>query len=169
MRNIKTLLAVFSLMFIFSFAASAQGVSLTSIDGTRVDVQGRRDKIVVLAIGASWLPLSAQQALITNKLAKKYNGRDVEIYFVATDSIAAKSKNYASDADINQFATANKMTVQILRDSDGAATLKKFGIDQIPAFVIIDKDGKQATEAFGGMDPKSDISLPISQAIDKLL
>jgi len=169
MRSIKTLLAIFSLVFVFSLAASAQGVSLTSIDGGRVDVQARRDKIVVLAIGASWLPLSTQQAVYTNKLAKKFAGRDVEIYFVMTDSSSPKSKNYASDADLQSFADRNKLTVTILRDSDGAATLKKFGVDQIPSFVILGKDGKPATEAFGGIDPKTDISISIAQQIDKIL
>lgn len=169
MKSIKTLLAIFSLVFVFSVAASAQGVSLTSIDGQRVDVQTRRDKIVVLAIGASWLPLSTQQAVYTNKLAKKFAGRDVEIYFVMTDSISQKSKNYASDAELQSFAARNKLNVTILRDSDGAATFKKFGVDQIPSFVILGKDGKPATEAFAGIDPKTDISISIAQQIDKIL
>jgi thiol-disulfide isomerase/thioredoxin len=169
MRNIKTFLAIFSLVFVFSLAASAQGVSLTSIDGQRVDVQARKDKVVVLAIGASWLPLSNQQAVFANKLAKKYAGRDVEIYFVMTDSISQKSKNYATDADLQSFAARNKLNVTILRDSDGAHTLKKFGVDQIPSFVILGKDGKPATEAFGGIDPKTDISVSIAQQIDKIL
>ncbi len=169
MKNIKTLLAVFGLVFAFSFAARAQGVSLNSIDGQRVDVQARKDKIVVLAIGASWLPLSVQQAVYTNKLAKKYAGKDVEIYFVMTDSTAPKSKNYASDEEIRAFAARNKLNVTVLRDSDGAQTLKKFGVDQIPSFVILGKDGKPATEAYGGIDPKTDISVSIAQQIDKIL
>lgn len=171
MKNFKTLLAVFGLVFVFSFAARAQGVSLNSIGGERVDVQARKDKVVVLAIGASWLPLSNQQAILTNKLAKKYAGRDVEIYFVVTDSTAPKSKNYASDEEIRAFATRNKLTVSILRDSDGAQTLKKFGVDQIPSFVILGKDGKPATEAFSGLnpDPKNDITVQLSAQIDKIL
>ena len=171
MKNLKSLLAVLSLVFTLAFAASAQSVTLTSIDGQKIDVQGQRGKVVVLAIGASWLPLSTQQAVITNKLAKKFAGRDVVVYFVATDSASAKSKNYASDDELNSFVTRTKLTVPVLRDSDGAQTLKKYGVDQLPSFVILGKDGKPATEAFGGVgtDEKSDISVPISQAIDRLL
>lgn len=169
MKNIKTLLAVFGLVFAFSLAANAQGVSLNSIDGQRIDVQARKDKVVILAIGASWLPLSNQQAVFTNKLAKKYAGQDVEIYFVMTDSTAAKSKNYATDEALRSFAARNKLTVSILRDSDGAQTLKRFGVDQIPSFVILGKDGKPATEAFTGLDPKNDISVQISFQVDKIL
>ncbi len=169
MKNIRLLAAITSFVFVFAMTAAAQ--NLTALDGGKVDVQNQKDKIVVLAIGASWLPLSTQQASITNKLAKKYAGRDVVVYFVATDSASQKSKNYASDAELNEFVTRNKLNVPVLRDSDGAQTLKKYAIDQLPSFVILGKDGKPATEAYAGIgtDPKNDISVPISQAIDKLL
>ena len=167
MKNIKSLLTILSFIFVFSFAISAQ--NLTALEGGKVDLENQKGKVVVLAIGASWLPLSKDQAVFTNKIAKKFAGRDVVVYFVATDSSSAKSKNYASDDEISSFAARNKLTVPVLRDSDGSQTLKKYGIDQIPSFVILGKDGKPATEAFGGIDPKSDISVPISQAIEKLL
>lgn len=152
----------------FAMSASAQTL-LTSLDGGKVDIQAQKGKVVILAVGASWLPLSAKQAEYTNSLAKKYSGRDVAIYFVATDSTLPKSRNFASNDDIKKFAAANKLGVTILRDSDGALTLKKFNIDQIPSFVILDKDGRQVGEALGGIDPKYDITAPISKTIDGLL
>ena len=169
MKNIKSLFLIFSFVFTMSLTISAQ--RLTALDGASVNIENQTDKVVVLAIGASWLPLSTQQATITNKLAKKYAGRNVVIYFVATDSTSAKSKNYASDAELNDFVTKNKLTVPVLRDSDGGLTLKKYGVDQLPSFVILGKHGKPAAEAFGGIgtDPKTDVSVPISQAIDKIL
>lgn len=167
MKNIKLLFAVLTLVFGFAFSVPAQ--TLTSLDGEKINVTNQTGKIVVLAIGASWLPLSKDQAGFTNKLAKKFAGRDVVIYFVATDSTSEKSKNFASNAELSAFATRTKLTVPVLRDSDGAATLKKYAIDQIPSFVILGKDGKPATEAFGGIDPKSDISIPIAQAIERIL
>ncbi len=156
-------------MFVFVFAASAQNVTLTSLDGEKINVQGLKGKVVVLAIGASWLPLSNQQAVLVNKLSKKYAGRDVVFYFVTTDSTSVKSKNYADDGAIRKFAASNKLTVPILRDSDGAITLKKFGIDQLPSFVILGKDGKPATESYVGIDPKTDITAAISREIDEIL
>jgi DNA-directed RNA polymerase alpha subunit len=111
-------------MIMSAFAISGQ-TALTSLDGTRVDLQGQRGKIVILAIGASWLPLSNKQAEYTNILAKRYTGKDVAVYFVATDSTTAKSKNFATDADIEKFVVASKLAVPVLRDSVGAVTLKK--------------------------------------------
>lgn len=169
MKNIKTIFAVFGLTAVLALAAHAQAVNLTALDGSKVNVTGQTGKVVVLAVGATWLPLSKDQFVIANKLAKKYANRDVVVYFVATDSANAKSKNFASDAEIQAYATKNKLTTSILRDSDGLLTLKKFAIDQLPSFVILDKSGKSIGEPFGGIDPESDISIPISKAIDKLL
>ncbi|CAN5508307.1 hypothetical protein BH10ACI1_BH10ACI1_17540 [soil metagenome] len=169
MKNLKSILAIFGLLVVFTFTVSAQ-TSLSALNGGKVDVQAQKGKVVVLAIGASWLPLSKDQSVITNKLAKKYAGSDVVIYFVATDSIVAKSKNFATDGEISEFATKNKLSVSVLRDSDGVQTMKKFGCDQLPSFVVLDKNGI-VSEVFGGIDtnPRNDVSAQISQAIDKLL
>lgn len=168
MKTIKNISLVLGLLFAVSIGVSAQ-TALTSLDGSKIDVQAHDGKVVILAMGASWLPLSAKQAEYTNMLAKKYAGKNVVIYFVATDSASAKSKNFASNEDIRKFATTNKLTVQVLRDSDGALTLKKFKVDQLPSFVILDKSGESVSEPFGGIDPKYDITVPISKAVDKLL
>jgi thiol-disulfide isomerase/thioredoxin len=153
----------------FSLSVSAQGTVLTSLDNERIDVQGQKDKVVILAVGATWLPLTREQVNITNKLAKKYAGKGVAIYFVVTDSTNPKSKNFASDADIRAFTTKNKLNAEVLRDSDGLVTLRKFGIDQLPSFVVLDKTGRKSGEVFSGLDPENDLSIPISKLIDRLL
>ena len=170
MKTIKGFIAIFSVMLALTFAASAQTM-LTSLDGTRVDVEGQTGKVVVLAVGASWLPLSGKQAEFTNALAKKYAGKNVVVYFVATDSANAKSKNYASPEAMRKFAFVNKLTVPVLHDADGAVTLKKFKIDQVPSFIILDKSGNLAGEQFGGIttDAKYDVTVPIAKVIDRLL
>jgi thiol-disulfide isomerase/thioredoxin len=168
MKNIKFLAAVLISMAALAFSAAAQ-TSLIGLDGSHVDVQGQRGKVVILAVGASWLPLSGKQAEFTNALAKKYSGRNVVVYFISTDSTVPKSKNFASNEDIKKFATVNKLTATILRDGDGVSTLKKFSIDQIPSFVILDKNGNIVGQAFGGIDPNFDITVPISKAVDKIL
>ncbi|HMS39390.1 MAG TPA: TlpA disulfide reductase family protein [Pyrinomonadaceae bacterium] len=169
MKNIKSILASLGFLVVFTLSVSAQ-TNLTALDSSKVNVEGQKGKVVVLAIGAIWLPLSKEQVAITNKLAKKYAGSDVAVYFVTTDSANAKSKNYASDAEISTFVTRNKLTVSVLRDSDGAQTVKKFDVDQLPSFVVLDQNGKVA-QVFGGIDtdPKNDLSAKISQTIDKLL
>ena len=159
------------LIAVFAFAASAQ-TDLVAMDGTHVNLQSQKGKVVVLAVGASWLPLSGKQVEYTNALAKKYAGKDVVFYFVATDSSNTRSKNYADDSAIRKFAFDNKLSgVTLLRDHDGMATLRQYHIEQVPSFVILDKNGVQSGEPFGGIDPnpKNDPTLQISRAIDKLL
>jgi len=171
MKNIKSLLVIFGLLIAFSFSASAQNISFTSLDGKKIDLQSQKGKVVVMAIGASWLPLSKGQADAINKLSRKYAGRDVSFFFIATDSATAKSKNFASDDDIRKFGESNKLTISILRDSDGLQTVKQYKIDQLPTFIILDKTGKLAMEPFGGIDPnpKNDISVLLSKKIDEIL
>ena len=167
MKTLKNLALVLGLLVSITMAAWAQS-PLPSLNGSAVDIQGQRGKVVILALGARWLPLSGKQAEYTNVLAKRYTGKDVVIYFVATDSTSTKSKNFASNEDLEKFVAGSKLTVPVLRDSDGAVTLKKFGVDQLPTFVILDKQGN-AAGTFGGIDPKFDITVPISKAVDKLL
>lgn len=170
MERLKFLVLSCSLILLGALGASAQTV-LTSLDGARIDVENQRGKVVVLAIGASWLPLSGKQAEAANTLAKRYTGKNVVVYFVATDSANAKSKNFASMDAMRRFATASKLSVPILLDPDGVATLTKFRIDQVPMFVILDKNGNVAAEQFGGIttDAKYDVTVPMAKVIDRLL
>ena len=154
-------------MTAMAIGLSAQ-TPLTALNGSTVDLDSQRGKVVILALGASWLPLSGKQAEYANVLAKRYTGKDVVTYFVATDSTNAKSKNFASIADLEKFVAGSKLTMPVLRDSDGAVTLKKFNVDQLPSFVILDKQGVVAGR-FGGIDPKFDVTVPISKTVDKLL
>lgn len=170
MKNLMRLISIFSFVVIFAVAGFAQSV-LTSTDGQKIDVESQSGKVVILAFGASWLPLSGQQVEYTNALAKKYAGKNVAIYFVATDSSNPKSKNYATMDGIRGFAAANKVGVPVLHDPDGAVALKKFKVDQVPSFVILDKNGSLASEQFGGIttDKKFDVTAPIIKVVDKLL
>lgn len=171
MKNKLFILTIALIFGLFGTALGQKNVSLQTLGGETVSVSEQTGKVVVLAIGASWLPLSKQQASITNKLKQKYSGKDVVIYWVTTESGNAKSKNYASDDAIKSFATKNKLSATILRDPDGAATLKNYGVDQLPSFVVIDKTGKQSGEHFGGLDPDNETQFfnQISGAIDKVL
>lgn len=168
MKTYKSIFASFSIALVLAAASFAQ-TPLTSLDGAKVDIQAQRGKVVILAIGASWLPLSGKQAEYTTALANKYKGKNVVIYFVATDSTNARSKNFATDDAIRKWAFTNKLSVPILRDSDGAATLSRYDVDQVPSFVVLDKTGKRVGEPFGGIDPKYDVTISISKAIDKIL
>ncbi|HMF57869.1 MAG TPA: redoxin domain-containing protein, partial [Pyrinomonadaceae bacterium] len=62
------------------------------------------------------------------------------VYWVSTDSDSPRSRNYASDEQLREFAKKYDLNLTVLRDPDGRIS-KQFGVDQIPAIVILDKQG----------------------------
>jgi cytochrome c biogenesis protein CcmG/thiol:disulfide interchange protein DsbE len=142
--------------------------SLRSIDGQTVTSNSLRGEVVVLAFGASWLPLSKTQLQGVRKLADEYADRAVVVYWVSTESAEPKSKNYASDEQLRGFAQKHGLKVTVLRDPDGAVS-KKFGIDQLPSIVILDKQGNVSGAPIGGLDPQGNLAAQLASRLDKLL
>jgi peroxiredoxin len=160
---------VFSLGLTALIPGSAQNAapefSLRAVDGEMVTSASLRGEVVVLAFGASWLPLTRNQMEAVKKLADQYAGRGVAVYWVSTESDSPKSKNYASDEQLRALAQKYKATV--LRDPDGAVS-KKLGVDQLPSVVIIDKQGNVADKT-GGMDPNADLAKQLAERLNKIL
>lgn len=140
--------------------------SLRAIDGPAITSESLRGEVVVLAFGASWLPLTKTQMEGLKKLADQYAARGVAVYWVSTESESAKSKNYVSDDQLRELARKYKMTV--LRDPDGGVS-KKLGVDQLPSIVILDKQGNISGGAIGGMDPNGDLVAELAPRLEKLL
>jgi peroxiredoxin len=141
--------------------------SLRSIDGQTITSDSLRGEVVVLAFGASWLPLSKAQLQGIRKLADEYSDRGVVVYWVSTESEDQKSKNFASDDQLRAFAQKYGLKVTVLRDADGAVS-KKFGVDQLPSIVIIDKQGNPS-EPIGGLDPNGNLASQLASRLDKVL
>lgn len=174
LSNPKSLLAMFLLVLLGTSIALAQNrgtapveFSLRAIDGQHITSDSLRGEVVVLAFGASWLPLSKTQLQGVRKLADEYSDRGVVVYWVSTESEDPKSKNFASDDQLRAFATKYGLKVTVLRDPDGV-TSKKLGVDQLPSFVIIDKTGN-AGEAIGGLDPNGNLASQLASRLDKVL
>ena len=170
LTNRKSLLALSLLVMLGSslvFAQNPVEFSLRTIDGQTITSDSLRGEVVVMAFGASWLPLSKTQLQGVRKLADEYSDRGVVVYWVSTESEDPKSKNFASDDQLRAFATKYGLKVTVLRDPDGA-TSKKFGVDQLPSFVIIDKHGS-AGEPIGGLDPNGNLASQLAERLDRVL
>lgn len=142
--------------------------SLRSVNGTTVTSDSLRGEVVVLAFGASWLPLSRTQLEGVRKLADEYSDRGVAVFWVSTESEDAKSKNHATDAQLRSFAQKYGLKVTVLRDPDGSVS-KKFGVDQLPSIVILDKNGNAYGEPIGGLDPNGNLAGQLAKHLDKVL
>jgi len=117
---------------------------------------------VIIAANRTKHPLEARTLA---RLAAQYAGRGVAVYWVSTESDSAKSKNYVSDEDLRDLGRKYKITV--LRDPDGAIS-KRLGVDQLPATVIINKQG-QVAATVGGLDPNADFARQMAERLDKVL
>ena len=154
-------------------AAFAQGrgpvqFSFRSTDGQTVTSDSLRGEVVVLAFGASWLPLSKAQLQGIRKLADQYSERGVAVYWVSTESEDPKSKNFASDEQLRTFAQKYGLRVTVLRDPDGQVS-KKMGIDQLPSIIILDKQGNIVGEPVGGLDAAGNVVGQLSDRLAKIV
>ena len=142
--------------------------SLRSVNGNTVTSDSLHGEVVVLAFGASWLPLSKTQLEGVRKLADEYSDRGVAVFWVSTESEDSKSKNYASDAQLKAFAQKYGLKVTVLRDPDGQVS-KKFGVDQLPSIIILDKNGNVVGGPIGGLDPTGNLAGQLAKHLDKVL
>ena len=97
-RVIAGLMTVLTGCAVFAQNRPSQQVdfSLRSTDGQTVTSESLRGEVVVLAFGASWLPLSKTQLQGVRKLADEYSNRGVVVYWVSTESADPKSKSTAA-------------------------------------------------------------------------
>ena len=165
----KKLLAVTMLaLLLVAPLAQAQGqrvvFEMRSLDDVTVTSQGLRGQVVVLAFGASWLPLSRKQMTGLREFAAKNLSKGVVVYWVSVDSANAKSKNYATDDNLRVFARKYGINVPVLRDPDGDISAK-FGIDQLPSLIVLDKKGNLVGEPIGGLDPEGNIAEQLDEPL----
>ena len=143
---------------------------LRTADGGEISSDMLRGDLVVLAFGASWLPLSREQVKGVQELADEFGARNVRIYWVSTDSDSPKSKNYATDSQLRDFAKKNGLKIAVLRDPDGTL-FKQVGVpsNQLPAVVILDRQGNVSGTPMGGLDPKRNLLDVLSPKLNMML
>jgi len=143
---------------------------LKTTDGGEISSEMLKGDVVVLAFGASWLPLSKAQIQSVQELADQFGERNVRVYWVSTDSLSPKSKNYATDDQLREFARKNGLKIAVLRDPDGALA-KRMGATQLPSLVLINRAGEVSVPVIGGLDPdpKHKLVETLSPRLNKLL
>lgn len=142
--------------------------SFRSIDGGNVTDADVRGKVVVFISGASWLPISRQRAATVRRLADEFAPQGVVFYLISTDSESPRSKNYASDKRLRQIARKRGLPFPILRDPEGK-TLRKYGRDQIPLIVVLDKQGRVDGKPLEGFGPEGALDRILGSQLMRLM
>jgi peroxiredoxin len=167
------ILALFSILIVIRSTVAAEpqspvNFSLRSLNGAPVTAAGIKGHPVVFAFGATWLPLSRTQLQGIKELADDYGPKGVLVYWVSTDSDSPKSKNHATDEQVRAFAAKYGISVTVLRDPDGAV-MKQFGVGQLPAVVILDKNGAVSGAPIEGLDPNRSLADQVAPRLNQVL
>lgn len=169
---IASTLVIAGLVMPFGSAAIAEQpltFNLRTTDGGAISSEMLRGDVVVLAFGASWLPLSRAQVEGVQQVADEYRDRSVRVYWVSTDSESPKSKNHATDEQLRAFAKKNGLKIAVLRDPDGALFKQIVADRQLPAVVILDRQGNISGAPVGGLDPNSKLVDKLAPRLSALL
>lgn len=156
------------LAFAIAVLAQTPAITLRTADGGSFNLSDKRGRVVVLAFGATWVPLSSKELPALQKLADRYAGRKVDVYWVSINSAKPGARNAATDDELKAFATRNSLRLPVLRDPDQTA-FRALGVANLPTLIIIDREGKVAHKHVGFDPDQADGYGEVSQEIDKLL
>lgn len=122
-------------------AQQSASVRLRGLDGSTVNTEDMRGKILVLAFGGTWVPLASKELPALQKIADRYTPRGVQFFWVSINSDKSGARNSASDAELGEFASKNGLRMKVLRDPEMNA-YRSLGLDAVPTLVLIDQEGK---------------------------
>lgn len=162
--KLVTLLTLLALIA-SALAAQAPNVTLTGVDGSNFSLTGNKGKVVVLSFGATWVPMTTKELPALQKLVSAHP--KASFYWVSTNAAKTGEKNFASDADLQAFATKNGLRIPVLRDADKAA-YKAFGLTSLPSLIVIDAAGNIKLKHEGFDPDQADPFGDVSQAINQL-
>lgn len=169
-RNMKKMAgwaALTCVLWVAIGLAQAQ-VSLRNLNGGAVSLADLQGKVVVLSFGGTWVPLASKELPALQKVADRFAGRGVQVYWVSINPNKPGARNYASDADLQAFAQKNGLRVSVLRDAEQAA-YREFQLDAVPTVVILDKQGKVARKHVGFNADQGEAYGELIRDLDQLL
>ena len=123
---------------------AAPPVAGPDVDGKKVSLADMKGKVVLVDFWATWCPPCVASIPRLNALAEKYRERGFEILGVNVD---AKHED-VGDAKtalmvVRRFLVSYNVTWTNLMNGDGPVDFAKaFGVEEIPANFLIDRDGK---------------------------
>lgn len=108
-----------------------------NVDGKQVSLKSLRGKYVYIDVWATWCaPCKAEIPFLT-KVEEDYKNKNIHFVSLSVDKMADKAKWQA-------YVKDNKLQgIQVMADKDFTSEfVKKFNINSIPRFLLIDPKGK---------------------------
>jgi thiol-disulfide isomerase/thioredoxin len=136
-------------------AKMAPAFTVTSLDGTRFDLDAMNGRVVLIDFWATWCGPCREELPHMKKIAREFAGQPLVIISVSWDSDEAKWKD---------FIAKNEMNWVQYRDADHSLS-KRFGIEAIPHYFTIDSDGVLTAEMLGsGSDVEGKLKKLVARA-----
>jgi thiol-disulfide isomerase/thioredoxin len=137
----------------------APDFEFTTIDGKKMKLSDLKGKVVYIDFWASWCGPCMQEVPHAQKLEEHFSGRDVVFLNISLDEKAEAWKNAIEKKQIQGMHT---------RQDGGwkAPVAVQYGIQGIPAYFLIDKNGRFVTETTPRPSETENLTTLIEKALN---
>ena len=122
----------------------APAIAATDVDGKPVSLAELKGRVVLVDFWATWCPPCVASIPALNELARKYHDRGFVILGVNVDAMHEDVKEIKTVLPVvRRFLVKHRVTWMSLLNGQGTADFAAaYGVEEIPANFLIDRDGK---------------------------
>jgi len=141
---------------------------LRPLAGPPVRLGDLRGRVAVLAFAGTSVPFLARELTSLQRLAGRYESRQVAFYWVCIDSDRPGTKSYSSNEQIQSFLRSSNLRLEVLRDPE-MASYRHFGLEAVPTVVLIDRTGRVVRKYVGIETDQGEVYSDIIAEIEQLI
>lgn len=134
----------------------APDIQGTAIDGSAWRLGDRKGKVVIVDFWATWCGPCRRTIPHLIDLQKEYGGRGLEVLGISLDR--------GGPALVSPFMQQAGINYPVIVDGAGKWANQFGGVEGIPTFFLIDRDGRTAGQMIGALPKET-----IAQAVESLL
>jgi cytochrome c biogenesis protein CcmG, thiol:disulfide interchange protein DsbE len=112
---------------------------LGAFDGSTMDINAQRGKVVVLNFFASWCAPCRQEAADIEQTWRDYQAQGVQFFGIGYKDAATKARAFLDEFDVTYPATSEA----------GNHTARAYGVTGVPETFIIDRSGQLVRHVLG--------------------